>query len=505
MKSAHAKPTWRRGPVAGLIVLSLAFPATAQFETTETGQDGAEAIRKGITDYLAQFASSLPDDISLVLQGPVDVTVEDQTYAAAVPELALRNEDGEDRYELTLGPTLSTITPLGDNRLAATMTLSEELLGQRNGSPAFSVKWLNRAADVTLHTAFGFFETADIVLEDVRVTDAETSYDAARIGQVALAADVDDPAADRIDGSFNLSVEDVTFIDAFRGPVLTIGGAQFDVEGRETDVSRYPEMQALFEDLQAREIGSNPLSEREARTIADQLISFIDIADGFSETIAINDFNVETDQGPGGFDFAGAGLSLDGLTSDDVRFGMNADVLASYLPIAGPYEIIVPTRARSDLAVGQIPMPLFRDVVEEIIVGMLTDATSAEMGDQLDDHLSRFMASDAVLDINAIIIEFSDSAIFSEGQFQVDESARYKATGNVAVRLVGMENLIDKVRSLPDEGPQIAAFLAIIQAMGAQEEGANGLGVRRYELELTADGTALLNGADIGPILDQFF
>ena len=68
--------------------------------------------------------------------------------------------------------------------------------------------------------------------------------------------------------------------------------------------------------------------------------------------------------------------------------------------------------------------------------------------------------------------------------------------------MIGLENLIEKTRNLPD-GAQIAAFLAFLMAVGQQEEGANDLSVRRYEVELTAEGAALLNGADIGPLLEQ--
>ncbi len=489
------------GPTLALLGGFLLAPAAqAQFEQAAVSDEGADAIRLAIKRSLGWFAETLPAEINLVLQGPVEVAVEGETYGAALPALGLRAEDGDDEFELNLGPTLSTIEPLGDNRLAATIDPSEQLVGRRNDDMVFSIDWLTRVAEATFNADFGIPETLNVALTDVKAVNVEQGVTFIDIADMTLDAAYGAASAGRVDGTSSLVANQLRL--GALGNEISASRVEIGSDVQEFDVSRYFDYIEFNARMQALSNSGSTLSIDQAETVADELIGFFDIFDGASQQFLVEDFRLVDNTEVGSITRASGDLSISGLTGSQLQIGFAGDVAGLVVPEDASFDPFVPQRMQIDASVVSVPVELLRETVRQVAVGMMSGADRGDINDGLHGQLGKLMGTDAALQLESAIIEFEDSAAFFDGQASFDPSAAFGAVGKASVRLVGLENLIEKTQQLPD-GPQIAAFLAFLLAAGQQEQGADDMSVRRYEVEMTAGGTVLLNGADIGPLLQQ--
>ncbi|MEO1189130.1 MAG: hypothetical protein AAFW60_08655, partial [Pseudomonadota bacterium] len=271
---------------------------------------------------------------------------------------------------------------------------------------------------------------------------------------------------------------------------------------QEFDLSRYQDYLDFYARMSALSASESSLTFEQAEGVADELIGFFDMFDGALQRIAIKDVWVDGDGDQGGVRGAELAVSVDGLLGDVMEVAIAGDVDGPEVPLDGTYDAFVPRRMQLDAALASIPVDLVQESVRKLTVGTLAGADSDEIADEMQDQLDKLMNTDATLDVASVIVELDDSAAFLDGEVNFDPQAAFGAFGRGSVRLVGLENLIEKTRDLPD-GPQMAAFLAFLLAAGQQAEGADGMSVRLYEVEVTQGGTALLNGADIGPLLQQ--
>lgn len=504
MRSRHwtKRQTGIAPAFAVIMGLMVGNAAIAQFEQPVADAAGADAVRLAIKRGLAQFAESIPEDINLVLQGPVDVAVEGGTYAARLPALSLRtNEDGDD-FELSLGPTNSVLEPLGQNRLSAAIDLSEQLIGSRNDKTTFTVDWVTRIAQATFNADLGFAESIKIALDQIKAIDFEDGSTVIDIAEMTLDGSYGDVNSDRVDGTAEFVANQVRITPPREDQEMSVSRLTIGSDVQNFDVGRYEDYVDFSNRMTALHRSGDALSIEQAERVADELIQFLDIVDGMEQRASISDFWLTDEVDHGGIARASAAISVAGLTSQLVQFGFAGDIDGVDVPLEGEYDPFVPKRSQLKVALSSLPIDAVKDALHTGVVGVLIDADADDIGDALTDPLDTIMSSNATLDIESAIVELEDSAVFVDGQMLVDPQAAYGAIGQGSIRLIGLENLIEKVRNLPD-GPQMAAFLAFLLAAGQQEEGADGMSVRRYEIELTSDGAALLNGADIGPLLEQ--
>jgi len=484
------------------VVLLCGPTAVAQFEQPIADTAGADAIRLAIKRGLARIAESIPEEINLVLQGPVAVAVEGDAYRADLPALSLRAVEAGDIFELQLGETSATVDPLGQNRLSAIIDLSERLIGSRNEQTTFTVDWITRIAEATFNANLGFAESLQIALEQIKATDFEDGSTVIDVAEMTLDGNYTDIDAERVNGSAQFIANQVRITPPRDETEMSVAQLAIGSAVQEFDVGRYEDYFDFSNRLQALYLSGETLSLDQAEHIADELVQFLDIFDEVEQRASVTDFRLADEADAGGFGSASAALSVAGLTGQSVRLELAGEIDAVDVPLEGTYDPFVPSRAQLAVALEDLPINVVTDALHTIAVGFLVDADGDELEDAFQGPLADFMSSNATLEIASGIVELDDSAVFVDGKMAVDPQAAYGAIGQGSIRLIGLENLIEKVRNLPDGG-QMAAFLAFLMAVGQQEEGADGVSVRRYEVELKADGAALLNGADIGPLLEQ--
>lgn len=504
----HRRAT-RLGPCLALLAgvtlapLVLVSASQAQFEQSIASADGVDAIRLAIKRGLARFAQTIPEDVNLVLQGPIEVAIEGQSYAAAVPALSLRAEEEGDVFELNLGPTLSTIEPLGANRLAAVIEPSEQLVGTRNDETMFAVDWVTRIAEATFNAEFGFAEAFEFALDQVKFIDVDGGGTLLDIAEVVFDGAYEAAGPDRVDGIGSFIATDARMSPPDSSQEVTIGWTMFSSDVQEFDLSRYQDYLEFSTRMSALSASDSALTPEQAEIVADELIGFLDMVDGALQRVAVKNVWIDDGDEEGGVNGAVLDFSVDGLLGELMQIGIAGDIEGLVVPWEGTYDAFVPKRLQFDAAMESIPVDLMTESVRKFTVGALSDAEDGQFNNEMHGQLEKLMTTDAALMVDSVIVELDDSAAFVDGQVNFDPQAAFGAFGKGSIRLVGLENLIERTRELPD-GPQIAAFLAFLLAAGQQEEGADGMSIRRYELEMTPGGTALLNGADIGPLLQQF-
>ncbi|MEO1249162.1 MAG: hypothetical protein AAFW76_04905 [Pseudomonadota bacterium] len=480
----------------------LAPASQAQFEQSVANDEGVDAIRLAIKRSLARFAQSIPQEINLVLQGPVEVAIDGQSYTAAVPALGLRAADEDDIYELNLGPTLSIIEPLGANRVAAEITPSEQLVGTLNDETMFSIDWVTRIAEATFNTEFGFAEAFEFVLDQVKFIDVDGGSTLMDIAELVFDGAYEPAGPDRVDGVGSLVATDVRMSSPETSQEVTIGWTTFSSDVQQFDLSRYQDYLDFYARLSALSASESALTFEQAEFVADELIGFFTLFDAALQRFEIKDARVDGVGEQVGVHAAELAVSVGGLLGDVMRLTVAGDVDSPDVSLDGTFDAFVPRRVQVDAALASIPVDLVKESVHKLTVGTLAGVDGDDIADEMHDQLDKLMNTDAKLDVASVIVELDDSAAFVDGTVNFDPQAAFGAFGQGSIRLVGLENLIEKTRDLPN-GPQVAAFLAFLLAAGQQEDGADGMSVRLYEVEVTPGGTALLNGADIGPLLQQ--
>lgn len=511
MKPAHPRQTRHLAVIgtaaacAFLAPLPLAtHPAEAQFEQADPSQDGVEAIRLAIKRGLANFAANIPDHVTLALDGPVDVEIAGSQYAAAIPALTFRSQEDGDKYDLLVGPTLSTVEPLGGNRLTAIIDPPESILGRKNEQPVFSVEWVSRVAEGTFSADLGFAETLQVVLDDISVKDIDDGgSQVLGIANAAFDVNYGRPSGKRVDGKGLLVVNDLLITPPEEPDRLTVGQIAIEADFAGFDFGRNQAYVDFTTRLGQWTGSGEPMPPAQAAAYANEIVGFLDLLDGFTQRTAISELHFSDEGSDGGLTFGSLAIGMAGLTGQEASFTVMTDIGALDVPLEPEVAPFMPRRSQVDMALEQVPIQLVRDVVRHAATGLLSGDDLPSVLLSMQDQMAAFLSSDSALNIHSAIIELEDSALFADGRIDMEPAGVFGAVGQASIRLVGLDNLAEKVRGLPNGG-QIAAFLAFVQAVGQPEDGSTGVDVRRYELEVTAAGTVLLNGADVGPILEQF-
>ena len=506
MRHFHTRWLTAAGLAAGLgfgaVHQGLPGAAWAQFETAQTTQEGVEVIRQAMRRGLAQTADGLPDEWVMALDGDVDVAIQGSRYATEIPAISLRRNHDGDELDLSIGPIRATVEPVGGNRLATVIDPPDSLLGRQNGEPLMSIEWITRIAQGTFSADLGFAEALSIVLDDIALNKLEDGQTLMSVGNAALDVSYGKPSGDRVDGQGSFTLSEIVIEPGIKERLLTIAKTAVETRFRGFDVDRNQAYLDFSNRLGEWIEGDEFMPRHQAEAYADEIVGFLDIVDTFTQRTAITDLYVRDEEDEGGLSAGSISIGARGLAGEEAALSAAADIGMFDIEIDEEHAPFMPRRSQAELSLVELPMPLLREIVRDAAASLLSGEDGDEVARSLTDRHEAIMASGAALDIGSLIIELQESAIFANGRIDLEPTAAFGAVGKAAVRLVGLNKLTEQVRALP-EGSEIAAFLAFLQAIGQLEEGAGGLEVRRYELELAAEGTLLLNGADIGPILEQ--
>jgi hypothetical protein len=141
-------------------------------------------------------------------------------------------------------------------------------------------------------------------------------------------------------------------------------------------------------------------------------------------------------------------------------------------------------------------------------LGPVDPAKQAEMSQQAQAQMLSLMTTVPQQLVSAgtqisIRNTFTDSAEFDtnlDGQFRASATSPVMADGKLTLSLKGVDELVLKLQSLsqgPDADPRLAGYatmLSMLQVYTKPEQGSDGKSMRKLVLEVSPDGSILLNG-----------
>lgn len=500
---------------AGVLALAVGVAAA----TTAHAQATAEQARE-IATALKRFIDSRilepSPELSLDLDGQIEVAAVGDRYVGSVPSgrLLVDTENGSsvaltfaepltfelwvtDRgwYDVTFtvpssvrigvfpGLLPSEISPSAPPALTATGTIGEQvgsavLIPEYEGVASYDLIWSDlqlRVAEQPVDLQIGRLSAIQTGQEvEPGIFDNRATFDIANL----LLSVVEEDLLIELDGfSGELSATGVN-LPAQSALMVSIEPLLLQLETQPEDPVVYDELRAI--------LAETP-----------------NLIDGFAGTSELNGLRIHTDDQFVGLAQTTGSIGVSGLASDRADLSLSFDLTGLEFQPEIPFQGLIPVEAGYDIHAADVST----DVLLDWLDGLL--ATIPELGAEVALPASFFSlyedlaGTGALLDIRSLHLETQSAGFSFSGRIRPDSAAMFGATVEADLEATALGRLTETLRTLPDAGAAAAAGLAMIQALGSREIDDDGETVHRYQFEVTRDGTVMLNGNDLGPILDQ--
>lgn len=482
-------------PAALFVALSLAGPVAAQ----DVSQEGALRLQTQLKAIVGQYLLPATEAVDYEMDGPIVATPAGDRYEATLPGITVALDSDAD---LRIDPIPVTVTPQANGWNRATWTLPSVFsILNPNGSERLDITLGDQRSDILVAPEYNSVMAADVALGNVSVvTDALPGT--ATLGELSVRGDYREVGPETYDltGQYGLT-HLLIDLEEMEGVRVALAGAQFggDIAGLRMDLfaslarltQNYAGVEpdsAFFQELNAVVQNAGPGAWFSGLTMA----------------LSVDGFDLVTPDGSGGadrgeirFGFAGldlptgridAGLTLEGISASDLP----ADILPA-----------IPTTARLDMGLESLPAAQLGAVAKNFIAGAAQSGPDNAMGMAAIEMMGLAMSSDPLLAIERLYLEAPLGYLSGNGRIQPDATSPLGAVGSASLTVGGLPDLIAFMQSgvVPD-GDDIAVFLTTVSAMGRDETDGSGAAVKVFDLEMTPAGQVLLNGNDMGPILD---
>lgn len=482
-----------RGPslFVGAIVAA-ALPAHAWGQATA---EDAAAIGQGIQAWISQNLET--PGVRVELSGPIDVTPSGADYRVAFPQTEIVINDGGrivvDFFDISL-------TPTSEGFYDATWQMPERYpILSRAGDEEAVITIDKQFGTGVFAPAFDTFITMDFSLDDIVVRPSQEEGQLS-IESIAMAVESDDLGGGVYDSDFDMAISNIEFFDGDR--------SQFDLEllalegtVEAIDMPAYATFTREFNAIMATvEQGDVPDEAALFTAAADLIARTPKLFDSMDIAYSVQDFFF---QEPGERVEIGEGyyqLFVSGLRGDVSSLGMSLSVEEIDVEPAPPQFEYVPQESVISLSLQDLPNDQLLTILTDFLrMSAQTNPDNAVLmaGAQLQQAV---MAGGSTLQIEEVVALADIYSLLMEGEVIPRADAAFGVTANAFMQIGGMPELIAALQTEPD-GQQAVQGLTVLQGLGQQGTDDEGNAVRIYELDLQANGTVLLNGTDMGPIL----
>lgn len=472
------------------------LPASAWGQATS---EEAEAIRQGIQDWIGQALDTA--EMQVELAGEIEVTPTGDVYEVVFPPTDLVIND---EARVVIESLEITLVPTGDGYYDATWELPSRfpILGP-DGQEEVVITVDKQFGTGIFAPAYETFLTLDVSLEDI-VIEPTQEEGQATIASAAMLVDSVELEDGTFDSEFEMAISDIAFSDGARSS-FDVGLIAFEGFVTEFDMEAYTAFYSEFNTLTqtAAEAGDGADGADGAaffNGLADLMERTPKLFDAMALTYSFRDITVIDGSETFSLGEAGYGMSIEGLRGDASDFGVS--VTASDIGVipAPPEFDYVPEETVIELALEDLPNDRLLTILNDFL------RTSAQTSPDNAMMMAAGMLQQAVMEGGSTLqIEevraVSDLyRLMLEGEVIPRGDAAFGAVADAFMQIGGMPELISSLQNEPF-GQEAIQGLTVLQGLGQQGTDEEGRDVRIYELELQADGKVLLNGTDMGPIV----
>lgn len=473
---------------------------------------GARALEAQVPTVLDYMFSSNPD-IRYSFQGDVVAEPDGDSYNLSIPGLMLSiNGDADAAF-----PAFTAdVTPLenGWQRAEWDFPGSITVTNPRNSRDRADITFTSDGNMMTFAPEYGMALLSDVTLNDLSVTvqgqDGTITLD-------SLVMNVDSQPSGAGPHSYNSETElqaDTLLIDIPQEEVhIEIGSISMQGESQDQRLD-------LFAILQDRMQGIDPDSTAFAEAFAE---IFRDHGEenwiaAASYSMAINDLGFTIEDVSGTLGSASMTVSAEDLDQPNVQLGVIVDVNDTGSPdLPGAFAEIIPSTVNIDIMAADAPLTAILDEVRVAIgearepefglKGRRAGTGSAAGGlENLDPLalLGLILESDALLEINALLVEAPIGYLSAEGTVDPDPSAAFQAVADVSIDVAGLPEMISFAQQMGGDAAQMAGLASAIAAMGRDGTDDEGTAIKEFDFQLTSNGQMLLNGNDLSAMVGMF-
>ncbi|MEO3435578.1 hypothetical protein [Inquilinus sp. CAU 1745] len=485
--------------------IPLAFAAAAflvQPAFAQTTEEEAAAIREAMQSWIDTQLAGVEGDLRF--DGELTVTPEGDLYRAVIPAFEFVMTEGSFRFE----ETPIEIAPREDGWYDTSFTLPEGTVLSSTGVEEGRLTIGEQSASGVFAPEIRNFISLDAELLQVEMLSTAEPGTELTIDRVLLDSAYEETEPGIYDQPGSFMVEGLALNMADGPGHFSLGRATVDFNATGIVLEEIAAFSDRFDVLATEAAG--PVDEAAMMTLfADILEESGFYLSGMDISYELEDLVVE---GPmGGVDRRvevpriGTGGYVSGLKAESTEIGFSFDLGGfSIDPPFGPFETLLPREARIDMAMVDIPTDAAVGAIAEWLraAGPAMAGTGPKPGGDVlaspIDAMEELMATGSAgrLEIAEIsLANVVSSAVFS-GEAIPDMNTLMGFTADGTLTITGLDALIEGVRAT-GAGPEAEAALTFLRGLGTPTTTAEGEIVQVYEIEVTPDGQALVNGTDV--------
>jgi hypothetical protein len=474
---------------------------------------GAAELKKQVEDSLQwRLAMSKEAGQGLMMDGDITVTPKASFYEVTLPRLSLVFGPGE---KMDIGTIIVNATPaqpgewLVETALPPVMTLHDKSgtpVTIAVGSQHFTGDWW---PEKDIYPKF------DSLLQNIKITASGVEGLTATVGALKSSAGLKDNGDGTWSGPMDFEASDIKVsLSGKNAADLIIAKVSSHNVYDHLDMRPALEIRKALQ--QAAKDGLPKTDKEKQALLAGILLKSpisvgnVTIAfemDGFSLREAAPATPPARDFGFDKFVFGGSSTSLQ---QDKSKITMNAGITglhASFVP--ADFAGLMPGTFNIEISIDNLPA---KKMLEPVYATLRQTVTTQSAGTEKNTGAETIMRdaiaglpkllqdAGASVSVQNTFVRSADLDTTLSGKMDANAAATFGATGKMTLSVKGMDEAAQKFQSLAAKDPQmmgITSGLTGVQMMGQADKAADGKSLRNYALEITPDGSIMLNGADI--------
>lgn len=483
--------------------------ATASAQTIdEAGARELEAQVPAVLDYL--FSSN--PDVRYSFNGDITAVPEGDSYRVTIPTVSV-NADGD--VDVELPGFIAQVTPQENGWQQAEWDFPGSIVvtNPRNSGDRADITFTSEGNMMTFAPQYGMALQSDVSFTEVSVAIQENPTVMTVFSmEMEIDTQPNDAGPHSFDSRTNLDANAVAISVPQEDVSIEIGGI-----GMQGTTQR--QRLDLFAILQDRIQGIDPESTAFGEAFLDVLREHGDEKwmGGANYSMSMNDLVFDIEDVSGSLGSMSVTLVAEDLDQPAAQLGLQMAMNDSASPdLPAQFSAIIPSTAELDISAVDAPL---EPILNEVYV-VLGEGSEPEFGlkgrragtggaaglENLDPMmvLGLLLNSDALLEINSLFIEAPIGYISADGTIDPDPNAAFQAIAEISMDIAGLPEMISFVQQMGGEAAQAAGLASAIAAMGRDGTDEDGMAIKEFDFQLTANGQMLLNGNDLSAMMSMF-
>ena len=269
---------------------------------------------------------------------------------------------------------------------------------------------------------------------------------------------------------------------------------------------------ATFQEMQGNVAILDPPDEERMKATAARLTDLAmaraPLMESMSMTVVLTDFHVQDPDSLErvGFEAMNVGMGMEGLDTNAASISFKYGHTGLAVPVSGLDADLAPHDFDLRLALRDLPSLDLSVLGVDMFRNALNDLAPFEARDFATLVLQRVLRAGSVFEIERLGYESGALRADLAGQFTASGQSPLMSVGTARLEVSGLAGLVERMTDLTTSGDadamETVQMLTVMQAMGRRIE--DGSETRHiYDLEFAPDGRILLNGNDMGPLLED--